>query len=91
MKLGIISSHARMLMRRTGISEQALHHLLASGRVEHGNHGGKIVHFDIAGKACPTLAGMCYAVLDRHDEVITIGRRFSRVRHRNGCHRDLRI
>lgn len=91
MKLGIISSHARMFMRRTGISEQALHNFLASGRVEHGDHGGKIVHFDTAGKTCPTLAGICYAVLDSHGEVITIGRHFSRVRRRSGCYRDLRI
>lgn len=91
MKLGIISSHARLCMRRSGISEQALHNLLASGRVEHGDHGGKIVHFDTASKTCAALAGMYYAVLDSHGEIITIGRRFSHVRRRNRCYRDLRI
>lgn len=91
MKLGIISSHARMRMRRTGISEQALHDFLTSGQVEHDHHGGSIIYFDTAGTTQPGPARTHYAVLDSHGEIITIGQRFSRVRARNGCHRDLRI
>lgn len=89
MKLGKISSHARVKMRQWGISETALQHLLVSGRVEHDRLGGKIVYFDQDEQARPhpefPLCGLercrdSYAVIDCHGEIITVGSRFSRVR-----------
>lgn len=89
MKLGRISSHARVKMRQRGISEAALQTLLACGRVEHDQLGGKIVYFDQSERAWPKaeflLRGLercrdSYAVMDRHGEIITVGSRFSRIR-----------
>lgn len=89
MKLGKISSHARVKMRQWGISEDTLQNLLAFGRVEQDPLGGRIVYFDHATRARPRAdfppchLERCrdsYAVMDRHGEIITVGSRFSRVR-----------
>ncbi len=85
MKLGKISSHARVKMRQWGISEAALQGLLAGGRVEQDHLGGKIVYFDQEALARPRAECLercrdSYAVMDRHGEIITVGSRFSRVR-----------
>lgn len=89
MKLGKISSHARVKMRQRGISEAALQSLLAFGRVEQDQLGGKIVYFDHEERARPRTEflpcelNQCrdsYAVMDRHGEIITVGSRFSRIR-----------
>lgn len=89
MKLGRISSHARVKMRQRGISEAVLQHLLACGRVEHDRLGGRIVYFvndecnPSQDAAMPHGIDRCrdsYAVLDRHGEIITVGNRFSRIR-----------
>ncbi|MBU0592132.1 MAG: DUF4258 domain-containing protein [Gammaproteobacteria bacterium] len=89
MKLGKISSHARVKMRQRGITEAALQRLLASGRVEQDHLGGKIVYFDHEERARPEAEfQLCspersrdaYAVMDCHGEIITVGSRFSRVR-----------
>ncbi|MDP2963246.1 MAG: hypothetical protein Q8N54_10855 [Sulfurimicrobium sp.] len=85
MKLGKISSHARVKMRQWGISEAALQGLLAGGRVEQDHLGGKIVYF--AHDARTRFRAECfeqghdsYAVMDSHGEIITMGSRFSRIR-----------
>ncbi len=83
MKLGKISSHARVKMRQWGISEAALQSLLASGRVEQDQLGGKIVYFEPAARARNECLERCrdsYAVMDRHGEIITVGSRYSRIR-----------
>ncbi|PWB48047.1 MAG: hypothetical protein C3F18_11850 [Nitrosomonadales bacterium] len=85
MKLGRISSHARVKMRQRGISEAALQSLLAGGRVVQDRLGGKIIYFDHEERArpqpeCPERCNNSYAVMDRHGEIITVGSRFSRVR-----------
>ncbi|MDP2784594.1 MAG: hypothetical protein Q8O38_08385 [Sulfurimicrobium sp.] len=84
MKLGRISSHARIRMRRQGMSEAALQRMLESGRVEQGCHGDKTVYFDLSRVAEQTdsenrkaansspFYGV-YAVLDKDGEVITVG------------------
>ncbi|MHB0987005.1 MAG: hypothetical protein ACYC05_15650 [Sulfuricella sp.] len=89
MKLGIISSHARMSMKRRGIPAQALETLFAYGQVEHDHYGNRIVCFGAAGKSMLTgslparqmdrWADM-YAVLDQRNEVITVGYRTNRIR-----------
>ncbi len=90
MKLGKISSHARVKMRQRGISEAALQRLLASGRVEQDQLGGKIVYFDHEARALPqtgiALSSIehrldLFAIMDCHGEIITVGSRFSRVRN----------
>ncbi|MBZ0104683.1 MAG: DUF4258 domain-containing protein [Sulfuricella denitrificans] len=83
MKLGKISSHARVKMRQWGISEAALQNLLAGGRVEQDHVGGKIVYFDQQVRARSEFPERCrdsYAVMDCHGEIITVGSRFSRIR-----------
>jgi hypothetical protein len=85
MKLGKISSHARVKMRQRGISEAALQSLLAGGRVEQDRLGGKVIYFDHEERARPRAECLqpfldAYAVLDRHGEIITVGSRFSRIR-----------
>jgi hypothetical protein len=85
MKLGKISSHARVKMRQRGISEAALQSLLAGGRVEQDHLGGKIIYFDHEERArpysdCLERCRDAYAVMDRHGEIITVGSRFSRIR-----------
>ena len=83
MKLGIISSHARVKMRQQGISEAALQGLLDGGRTEPDSLGGKIIYFDheICGQSRVKItSGDCFAILDRDGEIITVGSRFSRVR-----------
>lgn len=83
MKLGKISSHARMKLRQWGISEGALEGLLACGRVELDHLGGKIVYFGQGMNARAESTVCCrdsYAVMDRHGEIITVGSRFSRIR-----------
>lgn len=82
MKLGKISSHARVKMRQRGISEAALQSLLAGGRVEQDHLGGRIIYFDHEehGRARPEWRRDAYAVMDRHGEIITVGSRFSRIR-----------
>ena len=83
MKLGRISSHARVRMNQRGLPLQALETLFEYGRVEYDRHGGKIVSLNKAGrnmlsKVLP--AGQVddwiemYAVLDAQNEVITVGR-----------------
>ena len=89
MKLGIISSHARMSMKRRGIPAQALETLFAYGLVEHDHYGNRVVSFGAAGKSLLTgslparqmdrWADM-YAVLDPRNEVITVGYRTNRIR-----------
>lgn len=83
MKLGKISSHARVKMRQQGISEAALQNLLASGRVEQDHLGGMIVYFEQAARARSECLERChdsYAVMDCHGEIITVGSRCSRIR-----------
>lgn len=89
MKLGKISSHARVKMRQWGISEMALQGMLDSGRVEQDQLGGKIVYFNHEERARMQAAfprghiERChdsFAVMDCHGEIITVGSRFSRVR-----------
>jgi len=89
MKLGIVSSHARMSMKRRGIPPQALETLFAYGRVEHASHGSRVVYFSSEGRAVLSKSapanqidrwvGM-YAVLDPQNEVITVGYRTNRIR-----------
>jgi hypothetical protein len=78
MKLGRISSHARIGMKRQGISEAALQGLIENGREERDGCGGRIVYFD-AGEPSGDVAQVprrcrlgAYAVLDRHGEIITV-------------------
>ena len=85
MKLGKISSHARVKMRQWGISETALQGMLERGRVEQDHLGGKIVYFDHVEcvRPRPECLAQCrdsYAVMDRHGEIITVGSRYSRIR-----------
>jgi hypothetical protein len=89
MKLGRISSHARVKMRQRGISEAMLRNLLACGREEQDQLGGRIIYFDHQTGAAPSNEYPSrdierwrdsFAVLDRHGEIITVGRRFSRIR-----------
>ena len=88
MKLGRISSHARIRMNQRGLSIQALEALLEYGRFEYDRHGGKIVTLNQAGRnllAQVLPAGQLdhcadlYAVLDAHNEVITVGQRSRRL------------
>ena len=78
MKLGRISSHARLKMKRQGITEAALQGLIENGREERDGCGGRIVHFDVGETAGPAAQAHlacrlgAYAVLDRHGEVITV-------------------
>lgn len=85
MKLGRISSHARIKMRRQGMTEAALQRMLESGRVEYGGQGDNTVYFDLSFVAEQTdsenrktanssLFYGAYAVLDKNGEVITVGR-----------------
>ena len=87
MKLGIVSSHARMSMKRLGIPPQALETLFAYGRVAHAPHGGRAMYFSSVGRAVLSkslpasqidLWADMYAVLDPQNEVITVG-------YRTGC------
>lgn len=89
MKLGIVSSHARMSMKRRGIPPQALETLFAYGRVAHAPHGSRVVYFSRLGKAALSKTvpanqidrwAEMYAVLDPQNEVITVGYRTSRIR-----------
>ncbi|MDD5240845.1 MAG: DUF4258 domain-containing protein [Sulfuricella sp.] len=88
MKLGKVSSHARIRMSQRGLSLQALETLLEYGRVEYDHHGGKVVYLNNAGKAMLARilpAGQLdrwtdmYAVLDTQNEVITVGHRTRRI------------
>lgn len=90
MKLGRISSHARIRMKQRGISQAMLECLLKHGRKEHDHHGGMVVYFDktstcLAASEQPLPAierfRNTYAVVDGDGEVITVGRRFKRIRH----------
>jgi hypothetical protein len=84
MKLGKISSHARIRMRRQGMTEAVLQGMLESGRVEQGCHGDKTVYFDSQSVATQAAVNRkaansspfygAYAVLDKDGEVITVGR-----------------
>lgn len=86
-ELRLVSSHARVRMKRRGITQRQLELLLAYGEVRHDHYGGKIVLFDeaahrrlAADRPEPEMdrcLGM-YAVLDREDEVITVGHRSRR-------------
>ncbi|MFA5241556.1 MAG: hypothetical protein WC029_05520 [Sulfuricella sp.] len=85
MKLGKISSHARVKMRQRGISEAALQDMLERGRVEQDHLGGMIVYFDHEECVRPHPERLAqrsdsYAVMDRHGEIITVGSHFSRIR-----------
>jgi hypothetical protein len=74
MKLGRISSHARIKMKRQGMSEAALEGLLENGRVEYDGVGGRIVYLDPAPTGLRARTERhAYAVLDGAGEVITIG------------------
>jgi hypothetical protein len=88
MKLGKISSHARIRMTQRGLPLQALETLLEYGRCVYDPLGGKVVTLNSAGRirlAKILPAGQLerwtdmYAVLDAHDEVITVGRRSRRL------------
>lgn len=88
MKLGCISSHARIRMKQRNIPQQALEVLFAVGQVRNAEHGGKVVYFGHAGRShlSKTLPAPkarhwahLYAVLDTRDEVITVGHRSKRV------------
>jgi len=92
MKLGIVSSHARMSMKRRGIPSQALETLFAYGQVEQAPHGSRVVYFNSVGKAALTKSlpanqinrwADMYAVLDQKNEVITVGYRNNRIRRVN--------
>ena len=89
MKLGIVSSHARMSMKRRGIPPQALETLFAYGRVAQAPHGSRVVYFGSVGRAALTKTlpanqierwADMYAVLDPQNEVITVGYRTNRIR-----------
>ncbi|MBZ0095296.1 MAG: hypothetical protein K8H75_08020 [Sulfuricella sp.] len=89
MKLGIVSSHARMSMKRRGIPPQALETLFAYGRVANAPHGSRVVYFSSVGKAALSKSlppnqidrwADMYAVLDPQNEVITVGYRTNRIR-----------
>lgn len=89
MKLGIISSHARMSMKRRGIPPLALETLFAYGRIEHDQRGSRVVYFSSVGKAALSKSlpakqidrwADMYAVLDAQNEVITVGYRTNRIR-----------
>lgn len=89
MKLGIISSHARISMKRRGIPPHALETLFAYGRVEHAPHGSRVVYLNNVGRAVLSRSlppgqiarwADMYAVLDAHNEVITVGYRSNRIR-----------
>jgi len=89
MKLGIISSHARMSMKRRGIPAQALETLFAYGQVEYDRYGNRVMCFGAAGKSMLTESLPAkqidrwtdmYAVLDPRNEVITVGYRTNRIR-----------
>ena len=88
MKLGRISSHARIRMNQRGLPIQALETLLEYGRFEYDHHGGKVVTLNKAGKAMLSRVlpaslidhwADMYAVLDMQNEVITIGHRSKRI------------
>ena len=87
MKLGKISCHARLRMKQRGISEAILKTLIAYGRTEYDHHGGKIIYFDCRARSqLLTERQSCfdrwmdsYAVLDRYDEIITVGHRMKRL------------
>lgn len=92
MKLGIVSSHARMSMKRRGIPTEALETLFAFGRVEHAPHGSRVVYFSSVGRAALTKSlpasllhrwADMYAVLDPQNEVITVSYRNNRIRRVN--------
>ena len=95
MKLGIVSSHARMSMKRRGIPPQALETLFAYGRVAHAPHGSRVVYFTSMGKAALSKSlpanqidrwADMYAVLDPQNEVITVGYRTNRIRRHQPEH-----
>lgn len=84
MKLGIVSSHARMSMKRRGIPPQALETLFAYGRVAQAPHGSRVMYFSSVGRAVLSKSlpasqidrwANMYAVLDPQNEVITVGYR----------------
>lgn len=92
MKLGIVSSHARMSMKRRGIPSQALETLFAYGQVSHAPHGSRVVYFSSEGKSVLTKSlsarqidrwADMYAVLDPQNEVITVGYSTNRIRRAN--------
>lgn len=89
MKLGIVSSHARMSMKRRGIPPQALETLFAYGLVTHAPHGSRVVYFSSVVKAALSKSlspnqidrwADMYAVLDPQNEVITVGYRTNLIR-----------
>lgn len=76
-------------MKRRGIPPLALETLFAYGRVEHAPHGSRVVVLNSAGRAvlARSLApgqisrwADMYAVVDAHNEVITVGYRSNRIR-----------
>jgi hypothetical protein len=42
----VLSLHARVRMQQRGIPPQVVESLLQCGRVQHDNHGGRIIFFD---------------------------------------------
>lgn len=86
MKLGKISCHARFRMKQRGISEAILKTLIAYGRTEYDHLGGKKIYFDYQARSqllaerqsCFDRWMDSYAVLDKDNEVITVGHRMKR-------------
>ena len=88
----ILTGHARARMQQRGIGAAALEALLDFGKVEHVAGGCEIVYFDKAARARLAKQSPClardtdrltrtYAVLGSDGAVVTVGRRYRRVRH----------
>lgn len=75
MKLGKISGHARLRMKRLGLNESFLRGLLERGRVVRDGAGGMRVF------GTQATSGGFYAVLDAEGEIITVGGAVNAVRH----------
>lgn len=87
-----LSRHARVRMQQRGIPSQVVESLLQCGRVQHDNHGGRIVFFDRTGWKAACKRGFqrlvpaadryrrTYLVLGGDGMVKTVSHRYRRIR-----------
>jgi len=87
-----LSRHARLRMQQRGIPPQVVESLLQCGRVQHDNHGGRIIFFDRGAWKVACLCGFralvpaadryrrTYLVLGGDGMVKTVSHRYRRIR-----------
>jgi len=88
----VLSLHARVRMQQRGIPPQVVESLLQCGRVQHDNHGGRIIFFDrsawkaVCQRGFQTLVPAAdrhrrtYLVLGGDGMVKTVSHRYRRIK-----------